>query len=314
MSAHASAYITPTPTVPHHLAENPGVPPFLNADLHSHSTHSDGALAPAEVAALARAGEVDLWALTDHDTLAGQAQAREAALDLGLAWVGGVEISVSLLTETIHVLGLGVDVADAALEAGLAHLRAGRVARAQAMAQSLARVGIPGAFEGAAALAPNLPSISRTHFARWLVQTGRAPSVGEVFQHYLRSGKPGYVPHTWATLGAAVGWIRRAGGVAVIAHPGRYRLGPGGENALLAAFTDLGGTGIEVVCGSHTAAEVQLAAQQARTWGLAASRGSDFHALDESRVLPGRLTALPPQLTPVWQRAPLVQAVARAQA
>lgn len=288
--------------------------PVLNADLHSHSTHSDGALAPADVAALALAGGVDLWALTDHDTLAGQAQAREAAGDLGLDWVGGVEISVSFMTETIHVLGLGVDITDAGLDAGLARLRAGRLMRAQAMAQSLARVGISGAFEGAAALAPNLPSISRTHFARWLVQTGRAASVPEVFQHYLRNGKPGYVPHTWATLGEAVGWIHRAGGVAVIAHPGRYRLGFSGEEALLAAFTDLGGAGIEVVCGSHSVADAQQAAQQARAWGLAASRGSDFHAPDESRVLPGTLAPLPPQLTPVWQCAPLAQALALSRA
>lgn len=273
---------------------------LLNADLHSHSVHSDGSLTPTEVARLAHAGGVQLWALTDHDTLDGQAEARDAAEALDLPWVSGVEISVSFLHETVHILGLGVDVRHAPLIDGLAALRAGRVARAQAMGQSLAAAGIAGAFEGAAALAPNLQSVSRTHFARWLVQTGRAASVGEVFRSYLREGKPGFVPHTWARLGEALAWIHGAGGLAVIAHPGRYSLGADGERALLAAFTAAGGRGVEVSSGSHSATDTQTAAQLARGWGLLASRGSDFHAPGESRALPGTLPPLPPGLAPVW--------------
>lgn len=276
--------------------------PDLNADLHSHSIHSDGALTPAEMAALAHAGGVRLWALTDHDTLAGQAEARDAAQALGMGWVAGVEISVSFAHETIHVLGLGVDVSHAPLIDGLARMRAGRVERAKAMGASLARAGIAGAFDGAAALAPNLPSISRTHFARWLVASGHAPNVSDVFRHYLRAGMPGFVAHTWASLGDAVGWIHGAGGVAVIAHPGRYKLGANGERALLASFGDLGGEGLEVVCGSHTPAEAQRAAALARGFGLAASRGSDFHAHGESRVLPGTLAPLPAGLAPIWNQ------------
>lgn len=275
---------------------------LLNADLHSHSTASDGRLEPAELARRAHASGVALWSLTDHDELAGQAAARAAAEALGLAYVSGVEISVSFAGETVHILGFGFDPDHPALVDGLAQLRAGRTVRARRMGESLAAAGIPGAYEAACALAPNPELVSRTHFARFLVERGHCASVGEVFTRFLKEGKPGYVPHEWARLGDALRWIHGAGGVAAIAHPARYRLSPTVEYALFSEFQAHGGGAVEVTCGSHFPDEVQRYADMAAEFGLLASRGSDFHAPDESRVALGALPDLPARVTPVWTR------------
>jgi predicted metal-dependent phosphoesterase TrpH len=274
---------------------------LLNSDLHCHSTVSDGTLAPAAVAARAAAQGVQLWALTDHDELGGQRAAREAALDLGMAWVAGVEVSVTFAGETVHIVGLGFDPEDTALQAALAGVRGGRRERAQAMARGLAAVGIPGAFEGALAHVGNPDLISRTHFARFLVERGHCADTHEVFRRYLTEGKPGWVPHAWATLRDAVRWITAAGGTAVIAHPARYRLGPSAEYALFAEFVAHGGRAVEVLTGSHSDAERLRYADTAREFGLLASRGSDFHAPGESRTELGGLPDLPGRLQPVWQ-------------
>ncbi len=273
---------------------------LLNADLHCHSRVSDGQLSPAALAARAAAAGVGLWALTDHDELGGQDEAREAALDLGLAWLAGVEVSVSFAGETVHIVGLGVDPQDPGLLAGLASVRAGRTDRARAMGEDLARVGLRGAYEGALRYVHNPNLVSRTHFARWLVETGACESTHEVFRRYLTEGKPGYVPHRWASLGDTVRWITQAGGIAVIAHPGRYRFSPTAEYALITEFMAHGGRGIEVVTGSHSAAEAVKYADTAREFGLLASRGSDFHAPGESRTELGALPWLPGDLDAVW--------------
>lgn len=243
---------------------------------------------------------VELFALTDHDELQGQDAAREAALDLGLAWLGGVEISVSFIGETVHVVGLGVDPADETLRAGLARTRSGRERRARAMAEGLAKAGIAGAFEGALRYVSNPDLISRTHFARFLVDSGVCPDTPSVFRRYLTQGHPGYVPHEWARLADAVKWITGAGGIAVIAHPARYRFTPTEEYALITEFIGHGGRGIEVLTGSHSAAEQLNHAGTAREFGLLASRGSDFHSPAESRTALGSLPALPGTLQPVW--------------
>ena len=274
---------------------------LLNADLHSHSTISDGTLNPEAVAERAAMGGVRLWALTDHDEVSGQERAREAALDLGLAWLGGVEISVSFAHETVHIVGLGIDPGNEALCAGLAVTRAGRRERARQMAEGLAQVGIAGAFEGAVRLAGNPDLISRTHFARYLVEQGVCAHTHEVFRRYLTEGKPGYVPHDWARLGDAVSWIRGAGGVAVIAHPGRYKFTANEEYALFTEFIAHGGRAVEVITGSHSAAEQVRFAETAIEFGLLASRGSDFHSPEESRTPLGGLPDLPGRLTPVWE-------------
>ncbi|TAM53651.1 MAG: PHP domain-containing protein [Paraburkholderia sp.] len=274
----------------------------MNADLHCHSNVSDGLLAPREVARLAQAGGVTLWALTDHDEVAGQAEARSEAQALGMRYVSGVEISVTWASRTVHIVGLDIDAACPTLVAGLHATRNGRTARARAMSDALAEVGIEGAYEGALRYVGNPDLISRTHFARFLVEKGYAASISEVFERYLGEGKPGYVPHRWATLENAVAWIRAAGGVAVIAHPGRYKFTPLEFDTLFGQFQDLGGKAIEVVTGSHTPDQFREYAEVARRFGFEASRGSDFHAPGEGRIGLGLLPPLPSDLTPVWLR------------
>jgi hypothetical protein len=273
---------------------------LTNADLHSHSTVSDGTLAPAALAQRAFDGGVELWALTDHDEVGGQHEAREAALALGMDYLSGCEISVSFAGQTVHIVGLGFDIDDAALRQGLAATRGGREARARLMAEGLAQVGLPGAFEGALNYVGNPELISRTHFGRWLVERGVCADAHEVFRRFLTEGKPGYVPHRWARLGDAVRWITQAGGVAVIAHPARYRFTPTEEFALFSEFATHGGRGVEVMTGSHSVPERITYADMALEFELLASRGSDFHAPGESRTELGELPDLPGRLTPVW--------------
>ncbi|HTJ04450.1 MAG TPA: 3',5'-nucleoside bisphosphate phosphatase [Caldimonas sp.] len=273
----------------------------MNADLHCHSTVSDGTLEPEALAARAKANGVELWALTDHDELGGQQRARDAARALGLPYLTGVEISVTFIGTTVHIVGLGVDSDDAALRHGLVATRGGRGARALQMADELAKAGIAGTYEGALRHAGNHELISRTHFARHLVETGVCADTHEVFRRFLVEGKPGFVAHRWAALGDAVGWIVAAGGVAVIAHPARYRFSATEEYALFTEFKGHGGSGVEVTTGSHTAAEAERYANTAREFDLLASRGSDFHSPDESRIDLGGLPPLPTGLTPVWE-------------
>lgn len=272
----------------------------LNADLHCHSVVSDGTLTPEELAQRAKAQGVTLWSLTDHDEIGGQARAATAAAACGLDYLSGVEISVSFLHQTVHIVGLGFDVDNAALTEGLQQTRGGRSQRAMEMATDLARVGIQGAFEGALKYAGNPNLISRTHFARYLVETGVCKDTYEVFRKYLTEGKPGFVEHRWANLKDAVRWITQAGGVAVIAHPARYKFSANEELALFTEFKGHGGMGVEVVTGSHSHAESANYAATALEFGLAASRGSDFHSPEESRTELGALPDLPAQLTPVW--------------
>lgn len=274
---------------------------ILNADLHCHSSVSDGTLAPEALAARAKARGVELWALTDHDEVGGLQRARDAALALGLPWLAGCEISVSFAGRTVHIVGLGFDEDDAALASGLAATRAGREQRARDMAAGLAQVGIGNSYEGALHYVGNPQLISRTHFARHLVDTGVCADTSEVFRKYLTEGKPGYVPHRWASLGDAVRWITQAGGTAVIAHPGRYKFTPTEEYALFTEFIAHGGRGVEVVTGSHTTSEYGKYGDMAQEFGLLASRGSDFHAPEESRTDLGSLPWLPGALTPVWE-------------
>ncbi len=279
---------------------NPQDPWRLNADLHCHSSISDGTLAPEAVVARAHEKGVQLLSLTDHDELAGQARAQAKARELGLPYVAGVEISITWAGETIHVVGLDVDPNNPELIDGVARTRDGREERAKEMAEQLRAVGIEGAYEGALRYVGNPELISRTHFARFLVETGVCADVSEVFQRYLSEGKPGFVPHRWARLGQALSWISIAGGVAVLAHPGRYRLDDTALWALISEFREAGGTGIEVVCGSHTRDQYARFAGLAREFGLRASRGSDFHGPGESHVELGQLPPLPDSVVPVW--------------
>jgi len=273
---------------------------MLNVDLHCHSLISDGTLAPAAVAACARRAGVDVWALTDHDEVGGTAHARAAAKDLGLEFVSGVELSVTWAGETVHIVGLQIDETNAALLAGLASTRSGRDARGRAMAAQLAAAGIPDAYEGALRFVGNPDLISRTHFARYIVDCGKCANLPEVFRKYLSPGKPGYVEHRWATLQNAMQWIIGAGGIAVIAHPGRYRFSATAQGALFDEFKQLGGSAIEVVTGSHTPDQYPQYANLANSYGFLASRGSDFHTPGEVRADFARLPPLPSNVKPVW--------------
>lgn len=273
----------------------------LNADLHCHSTVSDGTLSPEDLAARASANGVQLWALTDHDEVGGQHRARTAANALGMHYLTGAEISVTFANQTVHIVGLGFDADNAALVQGLSDTRNGRERRARDMAADLERVGIPGTFEGALKYVGNPDLISRTHFARYMVEVGVCADPHEVFKKYLTEGKPGFVEHRWAKLADAVKWITQAGGIAVIAHPGRYNFTPNEEFALFTEFKNHGGQGVEVVTGSHTVPEYQKYADMAQEFDLLASRGSDFHSPGESHTDLGALPDLPGRVKPVWE-------------
>ncbi len=277
----------------------------LNADMHCHSTYSDGLLSPAEVVRRAHANGVELLALTDHDEVGGLSEARRTANELGLRFVDGVEISVSWDDDTtVHIVALGINPDDAGLAAGLAQVRSGRDARAMQMAAELDKVGIHGAYEGALRFVGNPALVSRAHFARYIAEQGLARDVKSVFDHWLAKGKPGYVAHSWATLDQALGWIHGAGGVAVLAHPGRFRLSGKELRRLLGEFKDQGGSAIEVLSGAHSAQQVSEFARLAQEFGFAASRASDFHGPGESWIDLGRLPPLPDKLTPVWTLFP----------
>jgi 3',5'-nucleoside bisphosphate phosphatase len=273
---------------------------ILNADLHCHSVVSDGTLTPEELAQRAKTNGVELWALTDHDEVGGQHRAAAAARAQGMKYLTGTEVSVTFAGQTVHIVGLGFDADDPSMKQGLTATRGGRGQRAMEMSDGLARVGIKGAYDGALKYVGNPELISRTHFARFLVEVGACKDTNEVFRKYLTEGKPGFVPHRWATLRDAVTWITQAQGAAVIAHPARYKFTPNEEYALFTEFKAHGGVGVEVVTGSHTAAEYVRYGEMAREFGLAASRGSDFHSPGESHTDLGALPFLPGELTPVW--------------
>ena len=239
---------------------------LLNCDLHCHSTCSDGLLPPADVARRAVGNGVTLLALTDHDDLEGLSAARAVAVDAGMAFVNGVEISIEWEGLQVHILGLAFDNTDSALNAGLAGIRSGRIDRARRMATDLGRVGIAGAFDGAMRYAANPRLISRAHFARYLVEAKVCKDLRSVFDTYLVPGRPGYVDHRWATLADSVAWICGAGGIAVVAHPGRYKLSRPAVRRFLEEFKHFGGQGIEVMSGSHTPEHVETFARLARIW------------------------------------------------
>ena len=269
-------------------------------DLHAHSTASDGTLSPAQLMQRAHGAGVEVMALTDHDTLEGLSEAAAAAQPLGLEFVPGVEVSVSWRGITVHIVGLGVAPDSEVLQCGLSGLREFRDWRAEEIGRRLAKSGIDGAFAGARALS-NGRLISRTHFARFLVNSGHAPDVRAVFRKFLVNGKPGFVSGQWAELEDAVRWIRQAGGQAVIAHPARYRLTRGKLRQLIGEFAEVGGAALEVVSGSHSRDDYFTMAHHARDFGLLASAGSDYHGPEHPWIELGRLPELPDGCKAIWK-------------
>ncbi len=274
---------------------------FCQHDLHSHSTASDGTLSPTELVSLAAAAGVQVLALTDHDTTAGIEEAQRAAEQAGIRLVPGVEVSVSWSGQTVHIVGLNVERENAALQQGLQGLRDFRDGRAREIGRRLEKAGIADAYEEAFALSNGI-LVSRTHFARMLVARGLVKDEKAVFKRYLVQGKTGYVPGEWASLEAAVGWIHGAGGVAVVAHPARYKMTRTKLRSLIGEFRELGGEAIEVVSGSHSRDDYINMAKHAEDFGLEASAGSDFHCPENPWIALGRLPQLPAGCRPVWHR------------
>jgi 3',5'-nucleoside bisphosphate phosphatase len=268
-------------------------------DLHTHSLASDGTLSPTALVARAAAAGVNVLALTDHDDTSGIAEARKAACQEGIELVPGVEISVTWANQTVHVLGLRIDPESSPLRDGLVKLREFRDWRAEEMGRRLAKQGIDGGFERAREMAQGR-IVSRTHFARFLVEQGHATDVRDVFKRFLKPNKPGYVTGEWASMEDALSWIHAAGGQAVIAHPARYKMSATKRRKLLSEFTELGGDGLEVVSGSHSRGDNFSMAQLANKYGLLASAGSDYHGPEHPWVALGRLEKLPDGCTPIW--------------
>lgn len=272
----------------------------MNCDFHCHSTVSDGLLSPEQLVRRAAENGVDRIALTDHDDISGLAVARETATALGLGFVNGVEISIEWEGTPVHIVGLAFDADSSLIIEGLGKVRGGRTERALRMSADLARVGILDAYEGALRFAENPALISRAHFARHLAASGVCSGVHAVFDSYLVPGKPGYVDHRWASLAEAVRWVTLSGGIAIVAHPARYKVSGAALRRMFGEFRDCGGRAIEVASGSHSPEQVAHFARVAKEFGFLGSRGSDFHGPEESWVDIGRVAQLPDGVLPVW--------------
>lgn len=272
-------------------------------DLHTHSLCSDGALSPADLVARAHAAGVQVLALTDHDSVTGVPEAAQAASELGMQLLPGLELSTLWKGFSIHIVGLGVDIHHPGLVSGLARQADARGERAKAIADRLEKARRPGAYEAALALAGNVPNrISRTHFAQWLVQTGAVTSMQGAFDKYLGNGKPGDVPMPWVDLPTAVSLIRESGGTAVLAHPGRYPLTRTKLRTLIGLFVDAGGEAMEVATATEKPDIIRYLGQLTTQFGLEASQGSDFHGPHIPWIQLGRFPALPVECRPVWRR------------
>ena len=272
---------------------------FCRYDLHSHSTASDGTLSPAALVRLAAEAGVQVLALTDHDTVAGIREARDVAKASGVQLVSGVEISVTWSRQTVHIVGLNIDIESRTLEDGLRSLRDFRDWRAREIGRRLEKAGIRDAYAGALAHS-NGTLVSRTHFARMLVERGVVEDERKVFKHFLVQGKPGHVPGEWAPLEDALAWIHQAGGEAVIAHPARYKMTRTKLRRLFGEFQELGGEAIEVISGSHGRDDCVSMAKHTNDFGLLASAGSDFHSPENPWIALGRLPLLPGDCRPIW--------------
>ncbi len=272
----------------------------LNIDLHTHSNCSDGALTPAELVAHAAAAGVQFLALTDHDSTEGLEAARTAAHEFRVGLVPGVEISSSWRAQAIHVLGLWIDPASATLRALLRSQAELRRARIRSICARLDKARLPGeALLAAVQAQPGIPT--RSHLAVAMVAAGHVARIDEAFRKYLNKGKPGHVPIAWPALAEVIGAILAAGGVAVLAHPGRYALSGGARQRLITDFTAAGGGALEIISGGNGAQHVEASTVLALKYGLAGSVGSDFHSPQYAWNPLGRSRKLPDCITPVWR-------------
>ena len=276
--------------------------PASPIDLHMHSLASDGTMTPSDLVQRVHAAGVRVMALTDHDNTAGLAEASVQAAALDIQLIPGVEVSSEWSTQGIHIVGLFIDPANGILQEGLSRIMAFRDWRALEIGRLLEGTGIPDAEAGARAMAGSR-MVGRSHFARWLVREGYCADANEAFGKYLGRGCKAYVPSDWIPMSEAVGWINAAGGSAVLAHPGRYKLSGTRLRALLTEFRDAGGIGLEVCSGSQVAGDREHLGRLARQLGMAGSVGSDFHGTDVGHAAIGQLLTLPDGVKPVWDRA-----------
>ncbi len=273
--------------------------PFLNIDLHLHSTASDGALSPTELVEFVSEQNVQTMALTDHDTTAGLAEARKVAEQKGISFINGVELSASWENKTLHIVGLGIDPEHVELQIALDNLYQQRQLRAEKIAAKLEAKGISGALEGTKKFAGD-GLLARPHFARYLVEQGYAKNMQKAFDRYLLKNKPAYVSTEWPQMSDTLDLIRASGGIAVLAHPMRYKLSKSWQRRLFTAFKAGGGLAIEIVCGRYVPEDIATSAGYAERFGLMGSVGSDFHSHTEYGGKPGRLRPLPAHIEPVW--------------
>ena len=272
----------------------------LKYDLHCHSSFSDGELDPAELILRAKEHGVTSLALTDHDTVAGLAQAQHAAEQQQLNFIPGIELSCLWNKKTFHILGLNIDPSNSELLTGTHQLQDIRLERAKKIAHKLEKSKIPGAFEAVLAAAGK-GMITRPHFANYLLKNNYVSSMQAAFDHYLGQGKSAFVSTQWVELENAIHWIKSAGGIAVVAHPMRYKLTASWMRRLLGAFKEAGGQGIEVITARSTADEIRRTMLFAKQFELYGSMGSDFHTPQNQWVELGRLAPLPTNIKPVWQ-------------
>ncbi|VAW75227.1 FIG00031715: Predicted metal-dependent phosphoesterases (PHP family) [hydrothermal vent metagenome] len=272
----------------------------MRIDLHCHSTASDGTMSPQELVELAESVDIQQLALTDHDCVDGISSAMQVSKVSDLRIIPGVEISVSWQGITVHILGLNIDWKNAELCRGLESIQQFRIVRAEGIAEGLEQAGIEGALEGATVLAGS-SLLSRTHFAQFLINEGKARKMQDVFKRYMVKGKPGYVPGEWVSLETALKWIHNAGGLASIAHPARYKLSAGKLRQLIEEFMSFGGQGLEIVSGSHTDKQNHGMASYARRYNLYGSIGSDFHGEHHPWRKMGLTAAVPDGVFPVWE-------------
>jgi predicted metal-dependent phosphoesterase TrpH len=267
------------------------------ADLHCHSTASDGALAPRALLQRALEHDVELLAITDHDTVAAYAELDAGNVSLRL--IHGIELSTQWRGHTIHIVGLDIDIDSAVMRAAVAQQAEAREQRAEKIGARLAKLGFSEPLEGAARLADG-NSIGRPHFAQYLVDSGQVKSIAVAFKKFLGAGKPGDVKNFWAPLEIVTGWIAAAGGVPVLAHPGKYRMTNAKLGTLVDEFRDCGGRAIEVLCGQQTADVTAKLARLCNAREMFASCGSDFHAPGQPWNELGACGTLPRDCRPVW--------------
>ena len=269
-------------------------------DLHCHSIASDGSLTPTEVVERAHQKGVTSLALTDHDTINGQAEAAKAALANNINFIPGIEISTTWENKCFHILGLNIDPQNTTLVSGIKDLQILRTDRAKKIALKLEKRRVPDAYEAVVKMAQG-GMITRAHFATFLLEKNYVTTQQQAFDRYLGKGKTAFVSTVWADLTEAVDWINQAGGIAVLAHPLRYKLTASWMKRFLASFKEAGGRGIEVVTGRSSAEEIRRSMIYANQYQLAASVGSDFHTPANQWVELGKLAPLPDNIQPVWE-------------